>query len=149
MPNRYGLSLRAASALDAEGLSELLKASGLVFDHHGLAKRLDVIGAEFGVVLLAEEWGPPSGVILVHWSWTLMAEARVAYVTTLVVDPEQRRRGIARLLLKAASQAARSAGCGELRLMSPEGAADLREFCRSTGFVDSGGLFARPLRKQS
>jgi len=97
---------------------------------------------------LAEEWGPPSGVLALRWGWTLLDELKIAEITTLLVDPDQRRRGVARLLLKAAARSARAAGCGELRLVIPGAARDLISFCAETGFERTGEAFARPLRKQ-
>ena len=97
MPNRYGLAIRAANAGDAEGIGALLRAAGLAVDHRGLALRLDEIPALAGLVLLAEDWGPPGGVLALRWSWTLFEAQKVAEVTALVVDPEQRRKGIAAL----------------------------------------------------
>ena len=146
MPNRYGLAIRAANAGDAEGIATLMQAAGVAADHGGLAVRLTEIPLQSGLVLLAEEWGPPSGVLALRWSWTLTDARKVAEVTALAVDPEQRRKGVARLLLKAASRAARSAECGELRLLAPEDS--LRQFCVATGFDRVGETFTRPLRKR-
>ena len=148
MANRFGLAIRAAEAADADGVAELLQAEGRTVDRRGLAARLNAIPADGGAVLLAVEWGPPTGLIALTWNWTLTAETRVAYVSALQVDPDQRRRGVARLLLKAASKAARSAGCGELRLTVASDMSHLDEFCRATGFAETGGVFSRPLRKR-
>ena len=126
-----------------------MRTADQAVDRHELANRLGAIHLESGVVLLAVEWGPPTGVIALNWSWTLDAELKVAQITFLLVDPEQRRRGVARLLLKAASQAARVAGCGELRLISGSDTSHLPEFCLETGFADAGRTFARRLRKRS
>jgi aminoglycoside 6'-N-acetyltransferase I len=93
--------------------------------------------------------GSASGVIAVHWRSVLTADLKVGWISALLVDPDRRRNGIARLLLKAASQAARSAGCGELVLHAPIGPEDLRTFCLATGFVESGEVFTRALRKRS
>jgi hypothetical protein len=67
----------------------------------------------------------------------------VGWISALLVDPDRRRNGVARLLLKAASQAARSAGCWELVLQAPTGSSDLRVFCLAKGFVESGETFSR------
>jgi aminoglycoside 6'-N-acetyltransferase I len=113
-----------------------------------LASRLDQINAAPGAALVAVEWGPPSGLVVVHWYQTLDADRPRAQITTLLVGPAQRRRGIARLLVKAAAQAARVAGCGELELLAGSDAPALAEFCRATGFTEAGLSFARPLRKK-
>lgn len=149
MSSRYGLSIRAADTGDVDGLAELLKTAGLTLARDRLALRLKAVQAEPGVLLIADEWGPPSGVIAVHWHSVLTADLKVGWISMLLVDPDRRRNGVARLLLKAASQAARSAGCGELVLNPPVGPGDLRPFCLATGFVEGGEVFTRALRKRS
>ena len=149
MSSRHGLSIRAADTGDVDGLAELLKRAGLTLARDKLALRLKAIQDQPGVLLIADEWGPPSGVIAVHWHSVLTADLKVGWISTLLVDPDRRRNGVARLLLKAASQAARSAGCGELVLNPPVGTGDLGTFCLATGFVESGEVFSRALRKRN
>ena len=91
---------------------------------HLLAERLEALQRDGGVALMAVEWGPPSGVIVLHWYQPLTG-ARAGLVSLLLVAPDAWRRGIARLLLKAGSQAARVAGCDALRLAVPPDATDL------------------------
>ena len=50
--------------------------------------------------------------------------------------------------MKAAAQAARSAGCGLLELAATEDPS-LEAFCQATGFTPAGRRFLRPLRKAS
>lgn len=145
MSNRYGLSVRSAHVSDADGLAELLANAGQATTKDRLAALLEQPGA----VLIADEWGPPSGVIAVHWHAVLTADLKVGTISMLLVDPDRRRNGIARLLLKAASQAARSAGCGELLLEVPSTAHALRAFGLATGFEATGETFARALRKRA
>jgi GNAT superfamily N-acetyltransferase len=148
MSSRHGLSIRAANGGDVDGLIELLRTGGQVIARDRLAARLSALQDQPGAVLIADEWGPPSGLVAVHWHSVLTADLMVGSISTLLVDPERRRNGIARLLLKAASQAARSAGCGELLLRAPAGAEDLSAFCLATGFAETGAVFSRSLRKR-
>lgn len=145
--NRYGLEIRAATAADAPGLSELLSMAGLVVPTRTLAERLEALRREQGTALLALEWGPPSGLVMVHWYRTLGADQPTAQITTLLVGSDARRRGIGRLLVKAAAQAGRVAGCTALELRAPADQSDLHEFCRATGFAEFGLHFTRTLRK--
>nr|WP_295109243.1 GNAT family N-acetyltransferase [uncultured Caulobacter sp.] len=149
MSNRYGLSIRTAQVGDADGLAELLSKVGVTVPKDRLAQRLASMLDQPGALLIADEWGPPSGVIAVHWHAMLTADLKIGAISTLFVDPERRRNGIARLLLKSAAQAARSAGCGELLVETPGAADDLRAFCLATGFEQSGETFARALRKRA
>lgn len=146
MSSRHGLSIRAADGVDVDGIAELLATAGLAAPRDRLAARVGALLAQPGVLLVADEWGPPSGIVAVHWRAVLTSDLKAAEISTLYVDPARRRNGIARLLLKAASQAARSAKCGALsvRAASPE----LAAFCLASGFVAEGALFSRPLLKK-
>ncbi len=146
---RYGLEIRTVSPTDAAGLSDLLAAAGHPVSVAELTGRLDALRHPHGTALLALEWGPPSGLVVLHWYPDLAQTHPVAQITTLLVGPEERRRGIGRQLLKAAAQAARMAGCGSLQFRVPAGADDLEAFCAATGFERSAGQFARPLRKKA
>jgi aminoglycoside 6'-N-acetyltransferase I len=147
LKTRRGLEIRAATSADAPDLCELLSAAGHATAPRALADRLDAIRQAPGMALVAMEWGPPSGLVVLHWYPAIDADQPRAQITTLLVGPSERRRGIGRLLVKAASQAARIAGCGALELMAAEEQPDLQQFCRATGFTEAGTCFVRPLRK--
>ena len=102
-----------------------------------------------GAVLIAQEWGPPSGLVALHWYPGLLADALTARLTDILVAPEARRRGLGRLLLKAASRAARLAGCDTLECFRGGDQAELQAFLLAAGFVKAGDKFVRPLRKKS
>lgn len=147
MKTRRGLEIRAATSADAPGLCELLSAAGLATPPRALADRLDAIRQAPGTALLAVEWGPPSGLVVLHWYPTVDTDQKTAQITTLLVGPTERHRGIGRLLIKAAAQSARVAGCGVLQLLAAPEQPDLQQFCRATGFTAADLCFVRPLRK--
>ena len=149
MASRYGLEIRAANVGDAAGLAELLRGAGPPVAAESLAERIEALRHGSGAALVAVEWGPPSGLVVLHWYPSLAANLPTAQVTTLFVAPDARRRGIGRLLLKAASQAARSAGCGEIQLLARPDQAHLQAFGAATGFSDYGSVSVRPLRKKA
>lgn len=145
MGGRYGLQVRAAAATDALGLAELLAACGIAATAERLAARLDAL--DRGLVLIAVEWGPPGGLAAVGWRRSLMSDAPVATLDALLVAPDDRRRGIGRLLLKAASQAARQAGCDALHAAAGDDPS-LAAFLDATGFTRGGSDHVRPLRRR-
>lgn len=141
------MEIRAATEGDAPGVAELLRSVGVSIAPPAIAERLAAVRHADGLVLIATAWGPPSGLIALHWRPTLLSAQPVAQISLLLVGEEDRRRGVGRLLLKAAAQAARSAGCGALDLIAPMEQAALREFCLASGFTEGGAAFSRPLRK--
>jgi aminoglycoside 6'-N-acetyltransferase I len=147
--SRHGLEIRAATAAEAPGLAMLLGAPGPAVDARELATRLEALRQGPGTALVALEWGPPSGLVVLHWFRTLDAARPTAQITTLLVGVDDRRRGVGRLLVKAAAQAARSAGCGALELAAPAEAPGLLDFCRALGFTKAGPRLVRSLRKQA
>jgi GNAT superfamily N-acetyltransferase len=148
MKSRHGLEIRTATGADVPGLCRLLAAAGQELAPTALATRLDALRQGAGSALVALEWEPPSGLVALHWYRTLQADRPVAQIDLLVVGAEERRRGIGRLLVEAAAQAARSAGCGALELAAPSGEPSLRAFCHALGFGEAGPRFLRALRKR-
>lgn len=148
MSQRYGLEIRAANAADAPGLAALLGIDGAGQGARDLAERIEQMRGTSAAALVAVAWGPPGGLVVLHWYRTLTSAALTARITTLVVAPDDRRRGIGRLLLKAASQAARTAGCDVLELLLPPERPELEAFCAATGFAPAGARLTRPLRKK-
>lgn len=149
MTSRYGLQIRTATSADAPGIAELMEATGQPTAVPALASRIEALRDGSGTALLALEWGPPSGLIVLGWFRTLDADQPVARIGALLVGPDERRRGVGRLLLKAAAQAARVAGCGMLHLSAPAGDPGMRAFCDANGFTRTGAIYARPLRKKN
>ena len=146
--SRYGLEIRSALPADAPGLTELLSASGYPVPSHLLAEQLEALRYGHGTALLALEWGPPSGIVVLHWYPVLEQAAPRAQITMLLVAPEGRRRGVGRQLLKSAAQAARMAGCGAIELLAAAEASGLADFCVANGFTARGSSFVRSLRKK-
>lgn len=144
---RYGVEMRRAQAADAAELTRLLAQAGAGVSPVEAAERLEAMQARPDcAVLVTTGYGGLSGLVALHWAMVLHQARPVAVVTTLVVDVDERRHGIGRLLLKAASQAARAAGCDDLTVAG-DGA--LAIFCEATGFTRIGPTFTRSLRKRT
>ena len=149
MTSRYALEIRAATSFEAPGISSLLAEAGHTIDPNAIAERLAAMGTTSATVLVALQWGPPSGLVILHWYGTPLAPRPVAQITALLVAAEDRRKGIGRLLIKAAAQAARTAGCGDMEILVGTDEPSLLAFCGATGFEMAGSRFVRPLRKRA
>ena len=104
------IALRTQQVLAEEnGVANVIDPLGGSWYVEALTDRLEALRQEPGTVLLALEWGPPSGVIALNWFRTLEDDHPVAQISALFVAPDDRRRGIGRMLLKAGAQAARAA----------------------------------------
>ena len=147
--SRFGLEIRSAAPADAAGLAELFRSADQPVGVETLAGRMEAVRQNGGSVLVALEWEPPSGVIAFSRYAALEWAGLTALITTLLVAPDARRRGIARTLLKSASQAARQWGCDRMVVPVSTEADDLLAFCRATGFELDGGLNVRSLRRRS
>ncbi|MCJ2072141.1 GNAT family N-acetyltransferase [Methylobacterium sp. J-030] len=148
MGNRYGLEIRAAAGSDAAGLAALLSETGVPVGAPDLATRLEGLQRDGGTILVAVEWGPPSGLVALTPVRTLDAPRPFGLITTLLVAAESRRRGIGRVLLKAAGRAARQGGCDRLLLRVGPDQPALHAFCAAAGFTGETGLYERPLLKR-
>jgi GNAT superfamily N-acetyltransferase len=145
---RYGVEVRSAQAADAAELTRLLAQAGVATSIGAVAGRLEAMrGSVACAVLVATGYGGLSGLVALDWAPTLHHTRPVARLTALVVDTGERRHGIGRMLLKAASQAARVAGCDTLELVQEAGQ-DAAAFCRATGFIAGGQMFVRSLRRR-
>ena len=99
-------------------------------------------------VLVATGCAPAIGVVALHWSRGLAGDAGLARIDVLVVNEEDRKRGIGRALLKSASQLARMAGCDVLEVAAGRCGSDGAGFLEATGFAGCGRLACRPLRRR-
>ncbi len=144
MGQRYGLEIRAVSGSDAPGLVALLEApEGRRIEPADMAAR--VAG---GSILVAVEWGPPSGVIAVQPLHDLAAPRPAGLIVALAVSEDARRRGIGRLLVKAAARSARLAGCDRLLLFAHDASDGLADFAAAAGFLPEGPYLVRPLLRR-
>jgi predicted N-acetyltransferase YhbS len=147
---RYGVDLRGAVPADYIDIARLLQQLGHAIDARDMSERLEAAtSAPDHSVLVATAYdGHVIGLIATHWCVTLAQKRRVAEISTLVVDQQETRRGIGRMLVKAASQAARSAGCEVVTVSAAPECNAAVAFLQAIGFSASGVSLSRSLRKR-
>ncbi len=146
---RFGVSVRAAQAGDAAELTRLLAQVHAGPQPGTMAARVEAVRLHAqGAVLVATGYSGLSGMVAMTWAPSLRYDRAVARLLALVVDTDERRAGIGRMLVKAVSQTARSAGCEVLELAVPDGDVAASGFSVAAGFVGKGAWFTRPLRRR-
>jgi len=120
-------------------------------DRDAVQALLSLLSADAYVVALdapayvAEADGQVMGMVTVCMFTTLTG--RKAFVDHLVVAPEARRRGVARLLMGHAIEVASSAGASRIDLTAGDSKAAARELYGSLGFAErETGSFRLRLR---
>ena len=142
-----GVDVRSAVPSDAADIATLLGQVGEAVSARTVVMRLEGMSRD-SAVLVATGFAPAIGVVALHWSRGLVSNAGLARIDVLVVNEEDRRRGIGRMLLKSASQLARMAGCDVLEVVAGHRGGDCTSFLETTGFAGCGQLMCRPLRRR-
>ncbi len=141
------MDVRSAVPSDAADIAGLLGQIGEAVLARTVVVRLEGMSRD-SAVLVATGFAPAIGVIALHWSRGLASNAGLARIDVLVVNKEDRRRGIGRMLLKSASQLARMAGCEVLEIVAGQCGDSGAGFLATTGFAGCGQLICRPLRRR-
>ena len=142
-----GVDVRSAVPSDATDIAGLLGQLGEAVPARTVAMRLEGLSRDCAV-LVATGFAPAIGVVALHWSRSLTSNAGRACVDVLVVNKEDRGRGIGRMLLRSASQLARMAGCDVLEVATWQCGEDGSSFLVATGFTGCGQLMSRALRRR-
>lgn len=145
-----GIDIRGANQADAADVAGLLGQLGYPMEAREAALRLEAVAHDAdATMLVAIGYGPVVGLVVVNWCRMLHHARPLARITTLVVDDRERGSGIGRTLVKAASQAARMAGCDVLELTTGVHREAAHAFYRAIGFEQSSLRFSRSLRRKS
>jgi ribosomal protein S18 acetylase RimI-like enzyme len=137
-----GLALRLATAADAAGIADLVR---LAFSAQSARTDPPSSALEETPATITHELERGGGAVALDGATLVGAvlwrdEAGSLYVGRLAVDPAQRRRGIARMLMAEAEREARRRGLTRMHLGVRLELDDNRRLFRSCGFVDAAFL---------
>jgi GNAT superfamily N-acetyltransferase len=143
--NEAVVTVRAATADDAERLATLLADEGYVAGPSDLAARIERYTAIGSTVLVAEAGGEVVGFISLLILPRFEVDELFARISALVVDPGVRERGVGRMLMEAAERAGKAAGVSFMEVTAGHHRPDARRLFESLGY-DAG--VAAYLRKR-
>jgi GNAT superfamily N-acetyltransferase len=128
------LSIRTATAEDADRLAALLTDEGYPAGPSDLARRIARFGTADSRVLVAEQAGEVLGFVAFHLVPRFETEDWFLRIVTVVVDPGARERGIARALLGDVERVAREEGVAFLEVTSGHHRPEARQLFESIGY---------------
>jgi GNAT superfamily N-acetyltransferase len=131
------VTLRAATAEDAERLASLLSDEGYPAGASDLAERIARFSSEESRVTVAEAGGEVIGFIAYHLVPRFEHSDRFVRIVAVVVDPGVRERGIGRLLIADAERVAREGGAAFVEITAGHHRPEARQLYESLGY-DAG-----------
>ncbi|HEY3336576.1 MAG TPA: GNAT family N-acetyltransferase [Candidatus Limnocylindrales bacterium] len=128
------LTIRSATAADADRLAALLTDEGYPAGPSDLARRIERFTAPTSGVLVAEQAGEALGFVAYHRVPRFESDGWFIRVVTVVVDPGARERGIAKALLADVERVAREEGDAFLEVTAGHHRPDARQLFESVGY---------------
>ena len=139
------MTIRDASATDAEALADLLGQLGYPTTAEAAETRLERLRVVGDRVVVAELDGRVVGLAHLQVTPAIERERPAAKIGALVVDDGHRGRGIGRALVEAMESEARARGCELLYLTTAERRDDAHAFYQRLGLEYTGRRYARTL----
>jgi GNAT superfamily N-acetyltransferase len=135
--------VRAAKSSDA--LAELINFLGHEIDEKTVRKNLKALAKAGETPLVAVEGRSVIGLIGTHRTLTVHRPAPVGRITILVVAKDAQGRGIGTMLVAAAEEVLRRAGCQLVEVTSNERRAEAHAFYRHLGYERTSVRFMKKL----
>lgn len=134
-PNAASARIRSAQAGDAAAVAELLAALGYPSPVAHVERRIaDCAGSAGTAVFVAESAQRVVGALSFHCIPLFHAEGFLGRITSLVVAPDSRERGIGRLLVAAAEEFAWAHGCTRVEVTSGDHRPEAHAFYEHLGY---------------
>jgi GNAT superfamily N-acetyltransferase len=137
--------IRDAKPSDSRRLVELIRYLGHEIDEKTVRKNLGKLKKAGETPLVAALGKALVGLVGIHHTVTVHRPAAVGRLTILVVDKEAQRHGIGRMLVEAAEQALKKAGCQIVEVTSNDRRTAAHAFYRHMGYERTSIRFMKKL----
>ena len=139
------IGIREVLPDDAEQLVGLIELLGHQVDAAGIRRRIEELARSDLPQLVAINGEEIVGLCGLHRMTAIHRQRSVGRVTILVVAPEAHGKGVGRLLMGAAEERLRTAGCGLIEVTSNDRLTAAHEFYARLGYSQTSKRFAREL----
>jgi predicted N-acetyltransferase YhbS len=143
MTETHAVTVRQATADDAEAIASLLTDEGYPSGPSDIVERLSRYSSEHSQVLVADHDGEVLGFIAIHALPRFEQSDRVVRVMALVVGAGERDRGIGHLLMGEAERIGRELGAAFAEVTAGHHRADARHLYESLGYDASVAAYLR------
>ena len=143
MIDRQTITLRPATASDAERIAGLFTDEGYPAGPSDIVERLERFGSEHSRVIVADNAGEVLGFVAVHALPRFEHSDRVLRIMALVVDAGVRERGVGRLLMEEAERLGREVGAAFAEVTAGHHRPDAHRFYEDLGYDGSVAAYLR------
>ena len=143
MSDRHPITLRRATAEDADRIASLFTDEGYPSGPSDIVERLARFGSPESQVIVADHDGEVLGFIAIHAVPRFEHSDRVLRVMALVVDAGVRERGIGRLLMEDAERVGRELGAAFSEVTAGHHRADAFRLYEELGYDASVAAYLR------
>lgn len=143
MIDQQPVTLRPATAADADRIAALFNDEGYPAAASAIVARLERFTAGAGQVVVADDAGEILGFVAVHVMPRFEHDDTIARVLALVVDAGARGRGVGHALMEAAERIARDSGSAFIEVTAAHHRPEARQLYESLGYDASVTAYLR------
>lgn len=143
MIDQTGISLRSATAADADRIAALFTDEGYPAGPSDIVSRLERFDSPYSRVVVADHEGEMLGFVAFHALPRFEHDDRIVRVLALVVDAGARERGVGHLLMEEAERAAREIGATFVEVTAGHHRPDAQHLFESLGYDASVTTYLR------
>ena len=137
------ITMRRASAADAERIAALLTDEGYPAGPSDIVARLERFASPDSVVSVAEHDSEVLGFVAVHLIARFEHGDRLARIVALVVDAGVRERGVGHLLMAEAERIARDGGAAFIEVTAGHHRPEARRLYETIGYDGNVSAYLR------